>query len=334
MRAAYYERKGPPHEVIKIGDLPTPEPGPGEVRVRIRVSAVNPSDTKQRSGWGGGMDMPFARIVPHQDGAGEIDRVGPGVPDSRLGERVWLYEAQRDGRAFGTAAEYAVVPATNAVRLPDGASFDDGASLGVPGMTAHRLLFGAGAVHGKTVLVAGGAGSVGHMAVQLARWAGAQVIATVGSDGQAEVARASGAHHVLNYKTDDVIERIRAITGADGGVDQVIEVAFAKNLALDAAVLKPSGTIATYMIDEDLARSPTLNLQQLLVKEIAVRFTLVYAMPPEAHKMAARDLNAALAAGALKPRIARRFQLGEIADAHELLGTPGMGGKAVIDIGT
>ena len=331
MRAAWYERKGPPREVLQIGDMPDPHPGPGEVRVRVRVSAVNPSDTKQREGWGGG-GMPHPRVVPHNDGAGEIDAVGPGVPGGRVGERVWIYEAQRDGRAFGTAAELVVVPSDNAVRLPDAAGFDDGASLGVPGMTAHRLLFADGGVQGRTVLVQGGAGSVGHMAVQLARWAGARVVATVGSGEQAEVARACGAHLVVDYKRDDVAARVRAFTGRDAGVDRVVEVAFAKNLDLDARVLAPNGVISTYMVDEDLTRPPALNLQQLLVKDITVRFTLVYAMPRQAHEQAAADLNAALSAGALKPRIARRFPLAAIAEAHELLGTGGAGGKVVLDV--
>lgn len=334
MRAAWYERKGEARDVFRLGERPMPEPGANEVRVRVRVSAVNPSDTKQRAGWGGADGMPFPLIVPHNDGAGEIDAVGPGVPQSRVGERVWVYEAQRDGRAFGTAAEYVVVPSANAVRLPDDASLEDGASLGVPGMTAHRLLFADGSIHGRTVLVQGGAGSVGHIAVQLARWAGARVIATAGSEIQAQVARECGAHHVLNYRSDDVAGRVAEITGESaGGVDRVIEVAFAKNLDLDARVLKPSGVIATYMVDDDPVHPPALDLQQLLVKDLTVRFTLVYAMGRVHHDEAAADLNAALEAGALRPRIARRFKLDDIAEVHELMGTGGMGGKAVLEMG-
>ncbi len=266
MKAAYYERKGDPHEVLRVSELPDPEPGPGEIRVRVRVSAVNPSDTKTRQGWGGQDTMPFPRIVPHNDGAGEIDLVGPGVPEGRVGERVWVFEAQRDGRAFGTAAEYVVVPAGNAVRLADEASFDDGASLGVPGMTAHHLLFADGAIQGKTILVQGGAGSVGHLAVQLARWAGARVIATVGSSAQAEVARACGAHHVIDYKAQDVVAEVSRFTGENAAVDRVVEVAFVKNLDIDAKVLKPSGAISTFMVDEDPSHPPAVNLQQLAAK--------------------------------------------------------------------
>ena len=331
MKAAYYESKGEPREVLRVGDVPDPVPGPGEVRVRVAVSAVNPSDTKQRAGWGSGKALPFSRIVPHNDGAGTVDAVGPGVDESRVGERVWVYEAQRDGRAFGTAAERVVVPSVNAVPLPGGASFDDGASLGVPGMTAHRLLFQDGGIQGQTVLVQGGAGSVGHLAVQLARWAGARVIATVGSDDQAKVATNCGAHHVLNYKTDDVAAGVESFAGRHA-VDRVVEVAFAKNLDVDAAVLRRSGVISTYSVDEDAGPSDGLKLWPLLLKHVTIHLVLVYVMPSEAHARAAADLNAALAAGALQPRIARRFSLDQIADAHELLGTGGAGGKVLIDI--
>lgn len=331
MRAAYYESKGPAREVLKVGDVPQPEPGLDEVRVRVVVSGVNPSDTKQRNGWGGNLSMPFPLIIPHNDGAGIIDSVGKGVSNSRIGERVWIYEAQHGGRAFGTAAQFVVVPAANAVRLPDGASFDDGGSLGVPGMTAHRLLFGDGGIQGQIVLVQGGAGSVGHLAVQLARWAGAKVIATVGSTEQAEVATESGAHLVLNYKTEDVAGRVADFLGARSGVDRVVEVSFVRNLELDAQLIKNNGIISTYSIGEETVPA-SVSLWPLLIKGVTVHFTMVYAMPREAHDRAAADLNAALSAGALKPRIARRFPLGKIAEAHELLGTGGVGGKVLIEI--
>jgi NADPH:quinone reductase len=332
VKAAYYERKGDPRAVLRVDELPDPEPGPGEVRVRVRVSAINPSDTKTRQGWGGQATMLFPRVVPHNDGAGEIDLVGPGVSEKRVGERVWIYEAQRDGRAFGTAAEYVVVPAANAVRLPDEASFDDGASLGVPGMTAHHLLFQDGPIQGQTVLVQGGAGSVGHLAVQLARWAGARVIATVGSEQQAEIARACGAHHVVDYKRQDVVGEVRRFTGIDADIDRVVEVAFVANLDRDAAVLKPSGVISTFMVDEDPSLPPAVNLQQLAAKDATVHFILVYAMSLARHQQAAADLTAALVAGALKPRVARRFTLDHIADAHDLMGTAGAGGKILVDV--
>src|SRR3990172_8887784 len=175
MKAVYYEAKGPAAKVLQLGDMPDPEPGPGEVRVRIRFSAVNPSDTKTRSGWDGIKEMPFPRIIPPQAGSGTIDRVGPGVPQARVGERVWNYEAQR-GRPFATAAEYCTVPSENAVRLPDEASFETGACLAIPAMTAHRCLFMDGGIQGQTVLVSGGGGAVGLAAILPAKWAGARVI--------------------------------------------------------------------------------------------------------------------------------------------------------------
>ena len=332
MKAAFYEKKGLATDVLLIGDIPTPEPGFGEVKVKVFVSAINPSDTKTREGWGGNTEMPYPCIIPHNDGAGRIESVGVGVPQERIGERVWIFEAQLNGRAFGTAAEYVVIPSENAVRLPDNASFDDGASLGVPGMTAHRLLFADGAIHGKRILVQGGAGSVGHLAVQLAHWAGAQVIATVSSDSQAEIAKACGASLVLNYKTDDVAREICNFTGKENSIDRIVEVAFVKNLDLDARVLAPNGIISTYAIDEDPSHPPAVNLQQLVPKDVTVHFTLVYSMPKAAHEAAALDLNAAIEVGALKPRIAKRFALDEIIKAHELLGTGGAGGKVLIDI--
>jgi NADPH2:quinone reductase len=331
MRAAYYEAKGPALQVLKVGDIPESQPGPGEVRVRVAVSAINPSDTKLRDGWGGDLSMPFPRIVPHNDGAGVIEAVGSGISASRVGERVWMYEAQRDGRAFGTAAETVVLPSANAVPLPDSASFDDGASLGVPGMTAHRLLFGDGGIQGQVVLVQGGAGSVGHLAVQLARWAGATVIATTGSPDQAAFAADCGAHLVLDYRKDDVVSRVEKFLGTKFGVDRVVEVAFARNVEIDTKLLKRNGVISTYSISDETTPTP-ISLWPLLIKGITVHFTLVYAMPRAAHERAASDLNAALAAGALRPRIARRFPLSEIAAAHALLGTGGMGGKVLIDV--
>src|SRR5262245_11857496 len=197
MRAAWYERKGPAHEVLQVGQMPVPEPGPGDVRIRVAISGINPSDTKGRAGWRGQTEMPFSRVIPHQDGAGVIDAVGADVPPSRVGERVWLYEAQR-GRAFGTAADYVVVPSSNAVRLPEGVSFVDAACLGIPAMTAHRCLFADGPIAGKTVLVTGAVGGVGQYAVQIAKWGGATVIATISSVEKAEQARAIGADHVIN----------------------------------------------------------------------------------------------------------------------------------------
>lgn len=333
MKAAWYERKGAAHEVLRVGELPDPAAGPGEVRVRVRVSGANPSDTKQRAGWGAYASMPWPRIIPHNDGAGEIESVGPGVPSERVGQRVWVYEAQRDGRAFGTCAEFVVVPADHAVPLPSGIDYDTGAALGVPAMTAHRCLFHDGPVRGKTVLVQGGAGSVGQSAVQLAKWGGAaRVIATTGSDAQAEVARQSGADIVLNYKDPDLVARINDAAGGDRAVDRVVEVAFRQNIGLDAQVLRPGGAVASYFNSNDGATDAVVPYQLLSSNCISIHFVLVYTMGQVAHEDAARDTNAALVAGYLRPRIAARYPLDQVAEAHERIGLGGAGGKILVEI--
>jgi NADPH:quinone reductase len=330
MRAAYYERKGPAPDVIIIGDMPDPEPGPGEVLVRIFASGVNPSDTKNRSGWGGYRDMPYPRIVPHNDGAGVIEAVGPGVSENRLNERVWLYEAQRDGRAFGTAAELVSVPDRKAVRLPNDASFVFGACLGVPAMTAHRCLFANGGLQGRTVLVQGGGGAVGHAAVELARWAGAYVIATVSRPAQAQAAREAGAHVVIDRKQEDVVGRIQAETSGRG-VDHVVEVAFEANLETNLKVLKVGGVIATYASGSADA-APRIPFYRLTVQSITLNFVFVYVMPEEARAAAIRDINAAIEAGALRPFIGRHFVLSEVAAAHDAQDSSEVVGNIVIDV--
>src|SRR5919201_3894457 len=249
MRAIVYSQAGGP-EVLRLVERPVPEPGPGEVRVAIRVSGVNPTDWKARR-----RQLAFAEVVPNQDGAGVIDAVGAGVDPSRVGERVWLWEAAWQ-RADGTAQEYVVVPERQAVRLPDGVSFDVGASLGIPALTAHRCLtvselgprrLAPGELAAQTVLVAGGAGAVGHAAIQLARWAGARVLSTVSGDDKAKLARAAGAEQVVNYRSPDAAEQIRRV--APDGVDVIVEVAPGANAALDAAVLAANGTVAVYAAD-------------------------------------------------------------------------------------
>ena len=328
MKGVYYERKGPARQVLVLGDLPDPQPGPGEVRVEVAVSGVNPTDTKLRSGWDGATEMPFPRIVPHQDGAGVIDRVGPGVPPSRAGERVWIWEAQR-GRAFGTCARYVCVPADNAVPLPEGTSFETGACLGIAGMTAHRCLFQDGGIQGQTVLVAGGAGAVGQAAIQLAKWAGARVVATVSRAEQEKVAREAGADHVVNRKAGDPAGAIKAF--ARGGVDRVVEVAFEANLDLDRAVLKPNGAISTYS-SGPYDSAPRIPFSPVMRQGITVHFILVYVMPLEAHRQAARDINAALEAGRYRPHVARTFALSESAAAHEAQESGSAVGKLLVGI--
>jgi NADPH2:quinone reductase len=329
MRAAYYESKGPAWSVLKVGELPDPEPGPGELRVRIHVSGVNPSDTKSRGGWTGDMSMPWPRIVPHQDGAGVVDRVGPGVPSRRVGERVWIYEAQWNS-PFGTAAEYAVVPAANAVPLPDDVGFETGASLGIPAMTAHRCLFADGGIQGQTVLVAGGGGAVGEAAIHLASWAGARVIATVSRPEQESVARAAGAHHVVNRRHTDVAAAVSELTRGQG-VHRVVEVAFEENLEIDRAVLRPNGVIATYASGGPDS-TPEIPFRALMWRAITVHFVLVYVMPVEAHRVAARDIGAALASGRYRPHVGRRFPLEDVAEAHRAQESGQVVGKILVDV--
>jgi NADPH:quinone reductase len=329
MRAAIYRRHGPAAQVLTVEEMDPPTPGPDEVRVRIVASGVNPTDWKARSG---AVPMPQTAKdgewfqVPNQDGAGVIDAVGPGVDPARVGERVWVYLAAWL-RPWGTAAEYTVVPAERAVPLPDGVPFELGASLGVPAMTAHRCLFADGSVEGLTVLVAGGAGAVGHFAIQLAGAGGARVISTVSSPEKAELARQAGAHHVVNYREDGAAEKIRA--DAPDGVDRIVEVALAANLRLDLDVAAPNAAIITYAAEPT---EPALPVRELMTRNLLLRFMLLYTVPKEALRQAAEDISAALARGALTPLPTQRFPLDEIATAHDAVES-GAVGKVVVSIG-
>jgi len=329
MQATWYEQNGAV-DVLQTGTLPIPEVGAGEALVRVHASGVNPSDTKGRSGWGG-MTMPFPRVIPHNDGAGIIEQVGTGVSVDRIGDRVWIYKAQR-GRPFGTAAEYVVVPSQQAVSLPANTSLMEGACLGIPAMTAHRAIFANGTVEGKTILVTGGAGAVGCYAVQLAKWGGATVITTVSRPEQAELAQAVGADYVINYKAEDVVARIREITGGKRGIDRVVDVDFAANVPVSEAVLKPNGAIATYYTSGGAGASPAIPFFPLLINNITILIVLVYTMPETAKQEAIRDINAALSGGVLKHNIAHRFSLQEVAAAHEAQDSGQMIGKAIIAI--
>jgi NADPH2:quinone reductase len=328
MIAAFYERKGSAREVLAVGEVPDPEPGPGEVRVRIAVSAVNPTDTKARRGAKGNVTMPFPRIVPHQDGAGTIDRVGAGVPQERVGQRVWLYEAQWQ-RPFGTAAQFATVPQEQAVPLPDGVSFEEGACLGIPAITAHACLFSDGDISGKTVLVAGGAGAVGYYALQLARLSGARVVVTVGSPEQESLVRAAGIEEVLDRRDRGLNQRILRVTQGRG-IDRIVEVAFGGNLPLDVEVLAPGGVIAAFASDAE--PEPPLPFWALLLKNATIRFVLVYLVSRKAHLAAVRDLTAYLRSGRLRHSIARRFPLSQIAAAHEAMEAGHLNGKVLVTL--
>src|SRR6516164_7255104 len=309
MKAALYDKYGPAAEVLRVAEMERPEPGPGEVRVKVAVSAVNPTDYKSRSG---ATPRPIDGFqVPHHDGAGVIDAVGDGVDPARLGQRVWLWMSAA-GRRWGTAAEWAVVPGRQAVPLPDGVPFELGACLGVPALTAHRCLFADGPVDGLTVLVAGGAGAVGHFAIQLARWAGARVITTVSGQEKAELARQAGAEHVGNYRDPDAAGQIKAVAPK---VDRVVEVALGANLGLDLALAHPDTVIVTYAAEPT---NPVLPVRACMTANVVLRFILLYGVPLDALDRAGADITAALADGALTELpVAARFPLSGIVAAHE-----------------
>ena len=326
MKAGWYEQHGPANEVIQIGEIETPTPGPGDVRVRLYASGVNPSDVKKRAG--SREPMVEARLIPHSDGAGVIDQVGPEVDSMRVGERVWLYNGQWE-RPFGTAAEYITLPAAQAIPLPDQVSFAEGACLGIPAMTAHRCLFADGPIRGQTILVTGGAGAVGHYAVQLGKWAEATVITTISSEAKAEQARLAGADHIINYRSEDVVARLKEITGGEG-VDRIVEVDFGGNLPLILATLKANSTVACYASMGN--REPSLPFYPLMFKNTTVRLVLVYSMPAAAKQQACQDIVAAIEAGRLSHPIAARFPLEELAAAHEAVESGTLIGNVVIEI--
>src|ERR1700722_4413600 len=286
MIAALYRQMGPPAEVLQVEEVERPQPGPGEVLVRVRASGVNPTDCKSRAGL---TPRPIAGFqVPHMDGAGIIEGVGPGVNPGRVGERVWLWLAAA-GRRWGTAAEWSVLPERQATALPDGASFDLGASLGVPAMTAHYCLFADGPVNGQTVLVAGGAGAVGHFAIELAKRSGARVVTTVSGAEKAALAEKAGADLVVNYRSPDAVQQIRAFAPT---VDRVIEVALGANLALDLALAHAGTTVVTYAAE---ASDPVLPVRACMNANVILRFILLYRLPAAALDRAAADITAELA---------------------------------------
>ena len=326
MRAAFYDRQGSAKDVLTVGGLPDPQPGAGEVRVRIVVSGINPSDIKTRTGFGG-KAMPFPRIVPHQDGAGIIDAVGTGVPPSRLGERVWIYMAQW-GRAFGTAAEFVVVPTVQAVKLSDNVSFEIGASLGVPAMTAHRCLFADGDLRGKRVLVQGGAGAVGNAAILLAKWAGAWVAATVSREDQAEVAWRAGANLVINRHEEDVPERVRSAPG-DHGVDRIVDVDLSANIDAAISCLARDGVVSAYSTELPQAKL-AIPFFPALLGGFSFRFVYVYTMPEAAMRQAAEEVSACAASAAYTPQIAKTYPLDAVTEAHELQESGKAVGKVLV----
>jgi NADPH2:quinone reductase len=325
MKAAFYRKYGAAAEVFELGELPDPEPGPGEVRVRIAYSGVNPSDCNRRSGT---RDRPgYALIIPHSDGAGEIDKVGAGVEQARIGERVWTWNAQR-GRPFGTAAEFVCLPSAQAVPMPPGVPLELGAGFGVPAMTAYFSLFADGPLAERDVLVTGAAGAVGLYAAQFARLAGARsLIATVSTAAKADIARGAGVPVVVNYKTENVAERVLAAT-EKRGVERVSEVDFGGNLASTLQVMRESTVIGTYASRGD--EKPALPFYPLLFANIVVRFIQCSLILGELRQAGIRDLSRWAGEGRVQHPAPTILPIAEIARAHELVESRSVVGKVML----
>jgi NADPH:quinone reductase len=322
MKAAWYEKQGPARDVLVVGEMPDPIPAAGEVRIRIAASGINPGDIKKREN-AFGYGMPYPRVIPHSDGAGRVDQIGAGVSSEWMGRSVWCYGAQ-SYRPFGTAAEFTCVPVDQVAPLPGNVSIEQGACLGIPGITAHRAVHVAGPVKGRTVLVQGAAGSVGVGAVQLARFAGARVIGTVRSPADEAMAMKAGAHDVV-VSDEQLIAHLRAL--APEGLDHIVEVAFGANVEADVNLLKPGASIASYATDNV---TPKIPFWQMVFKNIRVFFLGSDDFPKEAKMQAACDLNAALQMGWRGFEIGERLPLADIARAHELVEHPVHPGRVVV----
>jgi NADPH:quinone reductase len=322
MKAAWYEKQGPAREVLVVGDTPEPMPGAGELRIRIAASGINPGDIKKRED-AFGYGMPYPRVIPHSDGAGRVDQVGSGVSSEWMGRSVWCYGAQ-SYRPFGTAAEFTVVPLDQIAALPEKVSAEQGACLGIPGITAHRAVHVAGPVRGRTVMVQGAAGSVGLCAVALARHAGARVIGIVRSSSDEAAAKKAGAHEVL-VSDKELTSRVRAL--APDGIDHIVEVAFGANIEAGVELLQQGGSIASYATDNAALKVP---FWQMVFKNIRLFFLGSDDFPKEAKSLAARDLNDALEAGWPGFEIGERIPLADIARAHERVEHPVRPGRVVV----
>ena len=326
MRAAYYESVGPASDVMRIGERPMPQPQAGEVRVRVRASGVNPSDVKARAGARGALAYPY--VIPHSDGAGVIESIGSGVAPGRIGQRVWTWNAAWK-RPFGTCAEFVCLPSDQAVVLPANTDFDAGACLGIPAMTACHAALGDGPLTGQTVLVTGGAGAVGHYAIQFAKWSGARVITTVSGAAKSAHAKSAGADHVINYREQDVVAIIKELT-AGAGVDRIVEVEFGGNLAVSNQVLKVGGVIAAY--GSAAVPTPPLPFYPMMFNHTTVQMLLVYLLTNAQRQRACGLINEALDAGILKNHIGARFALGDTAQAHVAVESGSVIGNVVVTV--
>lgn len=323
MRAARYDRLGPAAEVLEVLELDDPRPAPGEVRVRLAFSGVNPTDWKRRLL--GPAQPPPGGQIPNQDGAGEIDEVGEGVPAARLGERVWVFHAAWN-RPGGTAAQYVCVPSPQAVPLPPHASLTVGASLGIPYITAHAALTGDGSIQGLTVLVTGGGGAVGHAAVELGVLLGARVIATASTPEKAESARSAGAAEVLDYRSETYVDDLRRI--APCGVDRIVDVAIGANFAASLEAIAPHGVLVSYASE---GQDPVLPVRALMTLNTTIRFLLVYNFTPEQIGAAISDITRALEDGRIQPLPTTILPLDEVVAAHEIV-ERGTFGRVLLDV--
>jgi NADPH2:quinone reductase len=326
VKAVWYERTGAAPDVLDFGDMPAPTAGPGEVRIRLEASGINPADVGRRAGSYRAMEFP--RVIPNSDGAGIVDQVGAGVTRLSVGQRVWLFNGQRNGRAFGTAAEYIALAEALVTPLPSDVSFAAGATLGIPAMTAWCALYGDGSLAGRTVLVTGGAGAVGHYAVQLAKWGGARVIATVSSAFKAEQARLAGADLVIDYKTEDVVAGAMAFTEGRG-VDRVVDVDFGGNIATTLKLMAMNSTIAVYATNGN--RSPVVPMRELMERCIALRALVLFALPQPLLAAAQADISKWLTAGKRIHNIAAQFPLSDTAQAHLAVEKGDKLGTVVVD---
>ncbi len=327
MKACWFDAFGAAHDVLQQGDWPTPEPGPGEVLVQLHTTGVNPSDVKNRAG--GFPDLLAAGpVIPHSDGAGVITAVGEGVSPSRVDERVFVYQAQY-GRRLGTAAETVALDSTRAPVLPDAASFEVGACIGIPIMTAPRCVFAAGPVAGQLIIVTGGAGRVGHYAIQWAHRAGARVIATASNEEDATACREAGAEAVVNHRVPDWGKAVLDLTEGQK-IDRVIDVEFGANLPELLNCVRIGATIATYSSTE--VPEPALPLRTMMFMDLTVRMVIVYAMPEEAKAQAVADTRRALTEGGLQHRIAQTLPFEQMAKAHEVIEEGSVRGCVVVTI--
>ena len=326
MQAAWYETIGSADEVLQVGEIDNPSPGQGDVLVQMKTSGVNPSDVKTRAGARG--ELQFPKIIPHSDGGGVITAVGEGVSKDRIGERVWIWNGAF-GRAYGTCAELISLPSNQAVSMPDSTSFETAACLGIPAATAFYGIFCDGSVNDQNILITGGAGAVGHLGIQLAKWSGANVITTVSGDDKATAAKTAGADLVINYKTDDVIEAVNDFTKGDG-VDRILEVEFGGNLSVSQHVIKNNGVIASY--GSVAEANPPVPFYDLMFKGVTLNTYLIYIVPESDRAKINEGITAALNDNALNPIIAESFPLPSIIDAHKAVEAGSVIGNVIITI--